>query len=241
MSKGVHGVWFIVGFLFCGAMVVGAQTGGRDEGRTIAVRGIGRVFARPDQVQIQLGVTTQAKTAKEAQVTNMDMMRKVIASLKGAGIPDDRIETAFFSINRIFEPIFNERGGGEREEERGAFQASNFTKITLDAIDQIGRLIDTAIDAGANEVNFVTFTLKDETPFRLQAMRMAIEDAKRKAGELSKAIGARAGAILSVREVAPFGEGFPQGYRGEMGGEGSGFIPGQNEVQVAIEVVFKIE
>jgi hypothetical protein len=59
--------------------------------------------------------------------------------------------------------------------------------------------------------------------------------------ELSKAIGVRTGAILSVREVAPFGGGFPQGYHGEVAGEGGGFIPGQNEVQVTIEVVFKIE
>jgi uncharacterized protein YggE len=236
-----YGLWLFVSFVLCDAVVIDAQVGGRREERTISVQGIGRVLARPDQVQIQLGATTQAKTAKEAQAENADVMRRVIASLKGAGVPEDRIETAFFSINRIFEPTFEGRVAGDREGETAIFQASNFTKITLDAIDQVGRLIDTAIDAGANEVNFVTFTLKDDTLLRLQAMRMAIEDAKRKAGELSKAIGARLGTILSVHEVTLFRGGSFQGYPREVGSEVSGFIPGQNEVQVTVEVVFKVE
>lgn len=232
----------VVSMVAGGATACYAQAGGNQPERSIVVQGIGRVAVHPDRVQVQLGVTTQGKTAMEAQAVNAESMRRVIASLRVLGIPEDKVETAFFSINKVVDSGYSEgRFLGGRQIDDINFQASNFRKVTLDGVDQVGRLIDTAIEAGAGEVSLVAFGLKDDSIPRQQATKLAIEDARRKARDLSAAVGVRVGSILSVQDVTGLRPGVSPSLRGEMMGEPNGFNSAQNEVQVAVTVVFKIQ
>ena len=54
--------------------------------RLISLNGHGEVKAKPDMAVVNVGVTTQAQTAREALTQNTEAMEKIFASLKSAGI-----------------------------------------------------------------------------------------------------------------------------------------------------------
>ncbi|MGH2368926.1 MAG: SIMPL domain-containing protein, partial [Chloroflexota bacterium] len=60
----------------------------------IAVQGEGEATAAPDMAFVTLGVQTEAQTAKEALDQNSAAMAAVINAVKGAGIPENKIQTA---------------------------------------------------------------------------------------------------------------------------------------------------
>src|SRR5437868_2214374 len=67
--------------------------------RLITLEGHGEVKAKPDMAVITAGVTTQAKTAREALTQNTKAMEKILASLKAQGIEAKDIQTSNFMIN----------------------------------------------------------------------------------------------------------------------------------------------
>src|SRR5215831_14088230 len=63
------------------------------QARAISVSGTGSVRAVPDRAQFSFGVTTQGTSASRALSANSALARKVIAALKGAGVPAADIQT----------------------------------------------------------------------------------------------------------------------------------------------------
>ena len=64
----------------------------------ISVTGEAQVQAAPDLAQIDGGVTTEAKTAREASEANNKAMAAVLPALKAAGIPETDIQTSRLSL-----------------------------------------------------------------------------------------------------------------------------------------------
>src|SRR6202521_6339644 len=65
---------------------------------TIAVTGEAQVSVPPDLAQIDGGVTSEAKTAREASEANNTAMGKVLLALKGAGIEEKDVQTSRLSL-----------------------------------------------------------------------------------------------------------------------------------------------
>jgi uncharacterized protein YggE len=64
----------------------------------ISVTGEATISAAPDQAQIDGGVTSEAKTAREASEANNATMGKVLLALKGAGIEEKDFRTSRLSL-----------------------------------------------------------------------------------------------------------------------------------------------
>ena len=64
----------------------------------ISVTGEATVSVPPDQAQIDGGVTSEAKTAREASDANNAAMGKVLLALKGAGIEEKDVQTSRLSL-----------------------------------------------------------------------------------------------------------------------------------------------
>jgi len=71
------------------------------EARVVVV-GEGSVTVAPDYVRIRSGVSTYAKTVKEASDTNSKLMTNIIAALAEAGIAKKDIQTSEFSIEPVY-------------------------------------------------------------------------------------------------------------------------------------------
>ena len=83
------------------------------------------------------------------------------------------------------------------------YTATNIVRVTLDDLTRVGNVIDTATQAGANRVQNLQFTLKDEQNVQAQALREAAVKAKRKAETLASALNLKVVRVLSVVESSP--------------------------------------
>src|SRR3954469_8987540 len=76
----------------------------------ISVSGEASVSVAPDQAVIDGGVTTEAKTAREASDANNAAMGKVLLALKGAGIDEKDYQTSRLSLQPQYPPNPNRAG-----------------------------------------------------------------------------------------------------------------------------------
>ena len=70
----------------------------------ISVTGEATVSVAPDLAQIDGGVTSEAKTAREASEANNAAMGKVLLALKAAGIEERDIQTSRLSLQPQYAP-----------------------------------------------------------------------------------------------------------------------------------------
>jgi uncharacterized protein len=110
----------------------------------IIVIGEGSVSAAPDHARITSGVTTRAKTAKEASDADAKAMAAVLAALQAAGIEQKDIQTSRFSI----QPVYTSPGPNMEQRLTG-FSVSNRVSVTIRQIDKVGDILDRLVTAGA--------------------------------------------------------------------------------------------
>jgi len=166
----------------------------RSRPSSITVNGEATIFAEPDLAQIDIGVVTQARNAPEASKENAERLTRVITEVKKNLDKGDEVKTSGYSLA----PNYRYPQGGKPE--IVGYTASNTLRIKMTHLAQVGRLIDGAMQAGANNVNRLVFTLKDEQGAQLEALRNATAKAKIKAEAIATALGLKIIRIVSVNE-----------------------------------------
>ena len=160
----------------------------------ITVNGEATIAAEPDQAQIDIGVTTQARSAPDASKENAERLARVLAEVKKLLGKGDEVKTSGYSLN----PQYRYPQGGKPE--IVGYTANNIVRIKTTKLDDVGKLIDAAMQAGANNINRLMFTLKDEEAARLDALRQASAKAKAKAEAIAASLGLKILRIASVTE-----------------------------------------
>lgn len=161
---------------------------------SVSVTGEATIQAEPDQAQIDIGVVTQARTAPDAARDNAEKLSRVLAEVKKILGRADEVKTSGYSLN----PQYRYPQGGKPE--IVGYNASNTVRIKMHKLDDVGKIIDAAMGAGANNLNRLAFTLKDEEAARLEALKQASAKAKNKAEAIAKSLGLVIVKILSVSE-----------------------------------------
>jgi uncharacterized protein YggE len=161
---------------------------------SITVNGEATIAAEPDQAQIDIGVITQARNAPEASKENAERLARVLAEVKKLLGRGDEVKTSGYALT----PNYRYPQGGKPE--IVGYTASNVLRIKTAKLDEVGKLIDAAMQSGANNVNRLVFTLKDEEAARLDALRQATAKAKAKAEAIAASLGLKVLKITSVTE-----------------------------------------
>jgi uncharacterized protein len=164
---------------------------------SVRASGEASVFALPDQVRIDVTVTTQGKTAQDAASQNASQLAAVTSALVQILGANADIKT----INYFVGPNYQYPPNGGTPILIG-YTASNTIEVTLGMISMAGAVIDTAAQAGATTVGGLRFTLKDPEPQRLQALSLATLQARSHAEAMANALGAKVGAVITVQEGA---------------------------------------
>jgi uncharacterized protein len=164
---------------------------------SIRVTGEARVTARPDRVQIDIGVTTRAPSSQEAATRNARDVDAVLAAVRKATAAAE-LKTISYSLNPNYQ--YHPNGG---EPTIDGYLASNIVQVTLDDLAKIGAVIDSAAQAGANHVQGIQFTLRDQDAVRAEALRKAAAQARTEADVLAAALGLRVVRVLTVEENSP--------------------------------------
>jgi uncharacterized protein YggE len=165
---------------------------------SIRVTGDARVTAKPDRVQIDIGVSTEATQSQDAATQNARQVDAVLAAVRKAAGPGAILKTISYSLNPKYQ--YHPKGGEPTIE---AYTALNVVQVTLDELGKIGTVIDAATQAGANHVQGIQFTLRDQDAVRAEALREAAQRARSEADVLAAALGLKVLRILSVEENSP--------------------------------------
>lgn len=180
--------------LLLGSTARAQQSTDRPRIPTITVSGDATISAEPDQAEIDIGVVTQARTAPDASKENAERLARVLAEIKKQLGKGDEVKTSGYSLA----PNYRYPQGGKPE--IVGYTASNVLRIKTANLTLVGRLIDSAMQAGANNVNRLVFTLKDELAAQLGALKMASAKARAKAEAVAASLGLKIIRIASVNE-----------------------------------------
>ncbi len=163
---------------------------------TIAVSGTGTIEAEPNQAKVSLGVETQSENVTDASNENSLKMTAIIAAMEDLGISLDSIETTYFTISRV-------RDYETKENENVSYRVYNQITVTLSDLDDIGKVIVEATDAGANNVQRIEFGLTEpkEKELKNEALEEACEDADSKADAIASSFGLVNLRVASVKEI----------------------------------------
>jgi uncharacterized protein YggE len=162
---------------------------------SVTVTGEGIVTAEPDVAEIEIGVVTEAKAAPQASKENAAKLAKVIAEVKKLLGSGDEIKTIGYSLSPNYR--YPKEGG---KPELTGYTATNIVRVRTGALQGVGSLIDTATQSGANKIQRLVFTLKDEDAAKREALRNATAKAKSKAEDVARALGLKIARVLSVNE-----------------------------------------
>jgi uncharacterized protein len=202
----------------------------------ISVTGEANVSVPPDQAQIDGGVTSDAKTAREASDANNAAMGKVLLALKGAGIEEKDYQTSRLSLQPQYATSskVSERAGIV------GFRASNRVTVKIRDVTKVANVIDVLVGAGANEIGGINFTVTQASKVLDEAREKAIADARRKAEIYAKAAGVTLGEPLGISE-----EGAPTPvFRGKMAAPmaaGAPVAQGEETLSVTVSVSWAIK
>jgi uncharacterized protein len=217
---------------------------------TVSVSGHGQVNVPPDTASVAIGIDVIQPTLAEAQEQATAQATAVIEALKGAGIADEDIQTAYFSVTILRDYDAAAAVGTTPESENAdptqitGFEILNQLQVTVRDTDMLGNLLDEAVTAGANSINGVTFFVDDQTTAASEARRLAVEDARTKAEELAAASGLTLGPVISIAEgtVSPMPPPMPAAADVGMAEAQSAvpMQPGSSTVAVDVSMTFEL-
>ena len=154
----------------------------------------GEVKTAPDMATISFGVVTEATTAAEAMRLNATRMTQVMAALRRAGIAERDVQTSGLNLSPQYDYVQN-----EPPRLRG-YQASNRVTVIINDLDAVGSTADAVVTAGVNQIDGISFGLRDPTTAENQARQLAVRNLQAKASLYAQALGVGLGGIRSLSE-----------------------------------------
>jgi uncharacterized protein YggE len=217
---------------------------------SVTVVGEGSVSIEPDIANTTIGVEVVEPSVQEAVSQARETMEAVLGALQEAGVADEDIQTTGFNIwaERNFggpAPVDASSEDGNGETVR--YHVSNNVQVTIRDLNNIEGILDAAIQAGANNIYGVNFSLDDPTTVESEARQKAIENARVKAEELAGLTETELGGVISISEVIGqgggyFGGNFATAAREGLGGGGAGPIsPGQLKMTMQLQVTYELQ
>lgn len=225
----------------------------------LSISAEGRSLRVPDLATFSAGVVTHGVTAAQALSANSRKMDSVIAALKRAGIADRDIQTSAISLqprysnpDRDAQIISRETGKPyvpTNEPPRIiGYEARNTVTVRVRRLGEMGRIIDTLVSSGANEVNGPNFTLDEPRAAQDEARTEAVRVGMERAQLYARAAGLRVARILSISESGgyyPVQEIFVTGSR--MGGPpppppapATQVAPGELQIGINLSMQFEL-
>ena len=164
------------------------------DGAILEVSATGKTIRVPDIATISAGVVTQSQTAAQALSDNAQHMARVLAALKSAGIAPRDITTSSVSLQPQY------RYENNKPPVITSYQASNNVSIRFRDVAKAGKILDTLVAQGANQINGPNLSLDQPDAALDEARADAVKRARARADLYAKAAGLSVSRILSIRE-----------------------------------------
>lgn len=178
--------WLVMLFVFISASGVNAE----EDIPLLSVRGVSELKVPADQVEIDLTIVTEAKTAESALDDNTKSIQAVMSALQSLGLEKDEYRSGQFRIH----PVWSQRPRNPPADWRAeivGFTVNSPLHIKSKKKELAGQLIGVVVDAGVNQINAVRFSLSDPRSYREDAIDQAAENAIDDARTLALATGVK--------------------------------------------------
>jgi hypothetical protein len=161
-------------------------------------------------------------------------MQSLIGALREAGIASEDIQTRSIQLH----PRYEDGRPVEGEPQIIGYVATNTVEVHVRDLDALGDLLDTAVEAGGNRIQGLSFEVSDPTNMLNQAREIAWNETRRKATQLADLAGATLGEIISIDESSQTPS---PSVREAIGGAGGVPIaPGSQDLQVTVQVTWEL-
>jgi uncharacterized protein YggE len=229
--------------------------------RTITVNGVGTVETAPDEAILILAVNNQAATAEQAAKDNANTTSLVIETILGLsslsqGIRKEDITTIDYSltpvytqpdkcvtiINNVPQPQPQPVTCSATTPQLVGYAVRNAIQVTVKDMTSIGKVLDAATWAGANEIGGISFTFTSGTYANLQkqALQKAIQDASGQAQTMAAGLGVHITGVVSVNPAYVYQPYINSKVNAAAGGASTPIQTGTLQVTVNVQVVYEI-
>ena len=193
----------------------------------------------PDVATISTGVVTRGADTNTAMRQNAEQMAKVMAALKAAGIPERDIQTSGINLNPQYVYQQNETP------RITGYEARNTVSVKVRDLTKLGKIMDTLVAQGANELNGPSFEVDKPDEAYDEARRAALEKAQARAEMYAKTLGLRVRRIVSIDEGSggfrpPVMYGGMRAMAADAKMESTQVSPGESNLSVTLNIVFEL-
>ncbi len=205
---------------------------------TLSISAEGRVTRAPDIAEVSGGVVTSAPTAAAAMAENAARMNAVVAAVKKAGIADRDIQTTGLNLQPQY------RYENNQPPVLTGYQVTNTVSLRLRKIGEAGRLLDTLVGVGANQISGPNFSVDAADAALDEARVAAVAMARTRAQLYAKAAGLRIKRIVSINEsgaIEPGPRPMMMLARADKMEAAPPVAPGEVALGVNVTMVFELE
>jgi len=214
---------------------------------SVTVSATGQATYTPDEALVQVTVETMDPTAEGATQANAQSTSSVISALEGIGVSNSSIETQGFSLNADYSSCYSSCIPSII-----GYTVSNSLQVNVTSSDPTtlgltaGQVIDTAVKAGANQVNLYFGTTQSlVNQITAVALKNAIGSADSQAQTIAASLGVSITGVISAAEGSGYS---PQPYYGypvlaasvSSASASTPILPGTQSFSMTVEVVYSI-
>lgn len=171
--------------------------------KTIITVGEGIIETVPDVAYVSIGVVSEGGDLSKIQKDNAKKMNKIMDKLKELNVKEKHIKTSSYNIYPNYKWYED-----TKESKIVGYRVSNTLTVTVEDINKTDNLLDAVVNSGSNNINGISFGIKDSSKIYNQALELAIKNAKEKALVMGKAVGAVNVEPIKITEVGNSGYGY---------------------------------
>ncbi|MCK0537573.1 SIMPL domain-containing protein [Alcanivorax quisquiliarum] len=229
----------LTGSLFLVALLAGVLSACGPEGTppprdTLDVSGTGEVKATPDRFRVR---AVSSRTGSDINAMKQEVDAEIGAAIKLAdelGIADNLVRAMGLSVQPEWQ--------WQPERKLIGHRVTRDIDFAVDGVEIYAELLEALTRLGFTELHQAGAELADPASLEEQALRQAVDDARRKADILAQAAGRTLGAAIAIQEQ---GSSMPQPVMMAMDAavqrESSAYAAGELTVRQQVQVRFLLE
>jgi uncharacterized protein len=163
------------------------------QNRTIEIAATSSIEVTADRVTITVGYQNYGPTHDAAFADNARVAAQILKAWTDAGVSEKEVVTIALTSRLTSENELRDMPPEDRKQKE--YEVDQSWKITQ-KIDVAEKLLDIAVDAGANYVGSPVWELADPDAAETQAYASALQKARSIADQTAKSFGAKTGALL---------------------------------------------
>jgi len=164
----------------------------------LSTSGQGEAKVTPDRASVMVTVQTRATTASAAAADNASRTRAVLDAIGKLGLSKEQLSTEGYTVNPQMQ--YDRNGGTPRV---SGYVVTNTVRAETKRPEQVGAIVDAALNAGANLINSLSFYASSIDEARRQAIAAAVASARADAEAMARAAGGSLGSLIEMSTGGP--------------------------------------